>query len=249
VAQAFRACFARSTLGLACAVVAVTAWAGHQAAETAGRRLRGHAYAIGNRLRHPDKRGNSDIGRLDDGAFRARAAEVARELASDLRDRSLKPREKYDALDGLKQMGVLGAPASEALVAALHDHEDDPSYGVPFFCAVTRAMAAPSDPAVIRALADALRRDAKARRTIRGAPARSRLCERRVRRPGPSRGRCWRSSREYIAPTAPRSRGPSKRAAPRRPRRGRWSLAPRTRRSELPSAWPPCTRSGRATES
>ena len=42
------------------------------------------------------------VGQLDERAFRAHAAEVARELAGDLRNPSLKPFEKCDALQGLQ---------------------------------------------------------------------------------------------------------------------------------------------------
>ncbi len=45
-----------------------------QATETAGRRHRGEAHAIGSRLPEPRKRHNSAVGRLDERAFRERAA-------------------------------------------------------------------------------------------------------------------------------------------------------------------------------
>src|SRR5688500_14712438 len=72
-----------------------------QAPDTAGRRLRGEAHAIGARVREPRAAHNSGVGRLDESAFRVRAAEVARELAGDLVNPTLAARFKYDALMAL----------------------------------------------------------------------------------------------------------------------------------------------------
>ena len=134
-----------------------------QAPDTAGRRLLGEAYAIGKRAREPNVEQNSGVGRLDERAFRERAAAVARELAGDLRNPALHPNHKNDALNGLKQIGPLAAGVAPTLVAVLHDHDADasPYIRVAFFCEVTRAMAtvAPRDPGVMRALADALQRE------------------------------------------------------------------------------------------
>jgi hypothetical protein len=143
--------------------VLVLLLAPHTAPDTAGRRLRGEAHAIGSRVREPNRKHNSAVGRLDERAFRERAAAVARELAGDLRDPTLLPRHKSDALQGLQQIGPLAAGVAPTLVAVLHDHDvaEDRNARVAFFCGVTRAMAkvAPSDPAVIRALAGALLRE------------------------------------------------------------------------------------------
>ena len=133
------------------------------APDSAGRRLRGEAAAIASRLRQPNRRHNSAVGRLDEPAFRARAAAVAAELAGDLRDPGLTPRQKDDALAGLADVGPLAAGVVPVLVAELHthDHAESQIARVGYFCGVTRAMAkvAPRDPVVIRALADALERE------------------------------------------------------------------------------------------
>lgn len=145
------------------AVSVLVILAPHQAPDTAGRRLRGEAHAIGIRAREAGKRHNSAVGRLDEPAFRERAAAVARELAGDLRDPTLRPSHKSDALQGLQQIGPLAAGVAPTLVAVLHDHDaaEERHARVAFFCEVTRAMAkvAPTDPAVIRALSDALQRE------------------------------------------------------------------------------------------
>jgi hypothetical protein len=145
------------------ALIVLVILAPHQAPDTAGRRLGGEARAIWSRLREPNRKHNSGVGRLDEHAFRERAAAVARELAGDLRDPTLTPREKYAALEGLKYVGPLAAGVAPTLVAELHTHDraEDRNARVAYFCGVTRAMAtvAPRDPAVIRALADALQRE------------------------------------------------------------------------------------------
>jgi hypothetical protein len=141
----------------------VVAAAPHAAPDTAGRRLRGEAHAIASRLREPRRKHNSAVGRLDERAFRERAAAVAQELAGDLRDPTLAPRDKYDALEGLQRIGPLAAGVAPVLVAELHTHDlaEDRNARVAYFCGVTRALGrvAPRDPAVIRALADALDRE------------------------------------------------------------------------------------------
>jgi hypothetical protein len=145
--------------------LATVAIAAAPARETAGRRLRGEAHAIGARAREPHTTHNSEVGRLDEEAFRARAAAVAQELAGDLRDPTLRAQDKSDALTGLQQIGPLAAGVAPTLVAVLHDHDRaETQYArVAYFCEVTRAMAkvAPRDPAVIRALADALEGELK----------------------------------------------------------------------------------------
>jgi len=149
------------TTALAC-VIALLA-AAVPARETAGRRHRGTAQAIASRLREPNREHNSAVGRLDEHAFRERAAAIAQELAADLRDPTLTIREKSDALVALRDIGPLGAAVAPTLVAVLHDydHAESKLSRVAYFCEVTEAMekVAPSDPTVIRALADALDRE------------------------------------------------------------------------------------------
>ena len=94
----------------------------HAAPDTAGRRLLGEAHAIGARAREPNREHNSGVGRLDERAFRARAAAVAEEIAGDLRNPALHPAHKNDALRGLQQIGPLAAGVAPTLVAALDDH-------------------------------------------------------------------------------------------------------------------------------
>jgi hypothetical protein len=151
------------TSSAACVLGALAAAAPYTAPDTAGRRLRGEASAIGRRVREPGRTHNSGVGRLDERAFRERASEVARELSGDLRDPTLTARDKDDALAGLREIGPLAAVVAPVLVAVLHDHDRDesPNARVAFFCAVTRAMetVAPRDPAVIEALAGALDRE------------------------------------------------------------------------------------------
>jgi hypothetical protein len=64
------------------------------------------------------------------------------------------------AFEALKQIGPLAAGISDVLVAHLHSRDNDSSAytRTAYFCEVTRTMAkvAPRDPAVIRALANAL---------------------------------------------------------------------------------------------
>jgi hypothetical protein len=127
--------------------------------ETNGTRLRRAANEIGERARHPNKRWNSEIGRLDEAALRARAAEVARQIAADLTDPTLQPSQMNPAFEALKEMGPMAASISDVLVANLHAHDGGSAYTrTAYFCEVTRTMAkvAPQDPAVIRALASAL---------------------------------------------------------------------------------------------
>jgi hypothetical protein len=103
------------------------------------------------------------VGRLDEAAFRARAAEVALAVSADLRGPTLLPMAKLDALSDLEQIGPLAAAVTPTLVAELHAHDraEDEIARVGYFCGVTKALAkvAPTDPAVIRALADALQRE------------------------------------------------------------------------------------------
>jgi HEAT repeats len=127
--------------------------------ETNGTRLRRTASAIAYRAANPNKAWDSEIGRLDERALRARAAEVAREIASDLTDPALGPAQMNPAFEDLKQMGPLAAGITDVLVAHLHDQDKGSEYWrTAYFCEVTRTMAkvAPRDPAVIRALANAL---------------------------------------------------------------------------------------------
>ena len=149
------------TTALACVLALVAAR--EPARDTAGRRNRGDAEAIASRLREPHQKHNSAMGRLDERAFRERAAQIAQELTADLRDPTLTARDKTDALAGLQDIGPLAAAVAPTLVAVLHDHDRDESTmtRVAYFCDVTKAMAkgAPRDPAVIRALADALDRE------------------------------------------------------------------------------------------
>jgi hypothetical protein len=127
--------------------------------ETNGTRLHDTAKAIAYRAANPNKTWNSEIGRLDERAFRARAAQVAREIAADLADPSLEPSQMNPAFEALKQIGPLAAGISDVLVARLHAHDGGSTFTrTAYFCEVTRTMAkvAPRDPAVIRALAGAL---------------------------------------------------------------------------------------------
>ncbi|HET6900407.1 MAG TPA: HEAT repeat domain-containing protein, partial [Vicinamibacteria bacterium] len=82
-----------------------------------------------------------------------------REIAADLTDPALQPSQMNPAFEALKQIGPLAAGVADVLVARLHAQDDGSAYTrTAYFCEVTRTMAkvAPRDPAVIRALANAL---------------------------------------------------------------------------------------------
>jgi len=128
--------------------------------ETNGTRLRDTANGIAYRAANPNKPWHSEIGRLDDRAFRALADQVAREIAADLTDPTLEASQMNPAFEALKQIGPLAAGVTDVLVAHLHSRDNDSSAytRTAYFCEVTRTMAkvAPRDPAVVRALANAL---------------------------------------------------------------------------------------------
>jgi hypothetical protein len=153
------------TRGLA-VLLGALALAAPPAPQTAGQRWHGHARDILARRQQPNRRSTGDIGRLDDAAFRIRAAEIAREIAADLADPSLRPGQKIPAVEGLRFIGPLAAGVSGALAGALATHEEGAPQRIAYFCQVTRALeaVAPRDPVVIRALADALMREAPRRK-------------------------------------------------------------------------------------
>lgn len=128
--------------------------------ETNGTRLYETAKGIAYRAANPNKTWNSEIGRLDERAFRELADNVARSIAADLADPTLEPSQMNPAFEALKLIGPLAAGVTDVLVARLDAYDNDRSEftRTAYFCEVTRTMAkvAPRDPAVIRALANAL---------------------------------------------------------------------------------------------
>jgi HEAT repeats len=160
VERAFRARASRAVV--VALVLSTTGGTGVSAAgpETNGTRLHETAKGIAYRAANPNKPWNSEIGRLDERAFRKRADEVARAIAADLTDPTLEPSQMNAAFEALKQIGPLAAGITDVLVARLHAYDNDSSAftRTAYFCEVTRTMAqvAPRDPAVIRALANAL---------------------------------------------------------------------------------------------
>ena len=93
--------------------------------------------------------------------LRAAVQPIVRELAKDLERPDLGPHDRSATLEELGKLGGLASAATPTMIAVLHALDDDASYGIPYFCAATKALAqvAPKDPRVIRALADALEAD------------------------------------------------------------------------------------------
>jgi hypothetical protein len=90
---------------------------------------------------------------------------MARELAGDLADPALDIRARTETLRYLGGLGRAARPVVPAIIAAMDDYDHDPSVVVraSSFCRAAEALGAtdPKNPAVIRALTDALAREAQ----------------------------------------------------------------------------------------
>ena len=95
--------------------------------ETNGTRLYDTAKGIAYRAANPNKTWNSEIGRLDERAFRELADNVARSIAADLADPTLEPSQMNPAFEALKLIGPLAAGVTDVLVARLDAYDNDRS--------------------------------------------------------------------------------------------------------------------------
>jgi hypothetical protein len=93
----------------------------------------------------------------------------AREMAEDLRGGRMDFGARRETMSKLATLGRAARPAVPELLAALEEYRDDPSEvtRVSWFCRAAEALGAadPKNPAVIRALADALDREPRSSRT------------------------------------------------------------------------------------
>jgi len=131
-----------------------------ETAEPGWQRHREMVQAIAYRVRHPERR-DRITGHLSDEEMRAKAAEIAKDLAADLKRSTLNVHAQSNTIDLLAELGELAAGVTPTLVEVLHANDDAAGPGIAYFCSVTKAMSAiaPRDPRVVRALTDTLEQD------------------------------------------------------------------------------------------